>query len=526
MKKITILLLSAVAIASGCKRFTDINQNPNDPTSVTPNVVLSAALAASGNSVGTDQFTLNEWMGYWARSGNYIAVQSTEQYQLNTGYADGTWRDLYGTLSKYDYIEKTALANATSEAFYAGVAKTMKALHFGQLVDMFGNVPYSQAFQINKYTTPAFDDASGVYAKLITQLDSAVYYFGVATVYYAHASSAVINIDDQYDIMFGRAQGTDPAVRMQKWIQFANTVKLRLLMNVAKAAPSGIDIAGEITKAVSSGGFLPAGLSATVNPGYGNSNSAQLMPFYGQFYTTAGNPTAVTSAFNRADTYAVNFYNATSDTYRPPLVYTPLSNGSIGSNYDGDLQALTNSFTSGIGTGLTKGPNSDQIILGDFESLFLQSEAAARGFNVGSDAETLLKAAIEQNFVYVGDNAGDADSYYSSNAGNPDVDYAAAVAQVGKLPSSGVDAIPGLQAVLTQEWIALNGIDWFQEWSNYRRTGFPLSDVLGISHANSHVKNAIPYRYLYPQSEYDTNGKNIPSLANGAYTPIFWDKLH
>jgi len=524
MKKITILLLSAVAIASGCKRFTDINQNQNDPTSVTPNVVLSAALAASGSSA-TDQFNLNEWMGYWARSGNYISVQSTEQYQLNTTYADGTWQDLYSTLSKYNYLEKTALASGPSGAFYAGVAKTMKAFHFGTLVDLFGNVPYSQAFQVNKYPTPSYDDAAAIYKNLVVQLDSAVYYFGVATTYYAHASSASINTDDQYDIMFGRAQGTAPADRMSKWIMFANTVKLRLLMNVAKN-PSGIDIAGEIAKAVSSGGFLPAGLSATVNPGYGNSKSSQLMPFYGNFYTTAGNPTSVTSAFFRANTYAVNFYNATSDTYRPGLAYVPLGSGAIGSNYDGDLNAATNSFTSAIGTGLTKSATSDQIIMGDFEGLFLQSEAAARGFNVGSDAETLLKTAIEQNFVYLGDNAADADSYYSSNASNPNVDYAAAVAAVGALPASGVDKTPGLQAIMTQEWIALNGIDWFQSWTNYRRTGFPLSDVLGISHANSHVKNAIPYRYLYPQSEYDTNGKNIPALANGAYTPIFWDKLH
>jgi len=517
-----------VAIASGCKRFTDINQNQNDPTAVTPNVVLSAALAASGSSVGTDQQNLNEWMGYWARSGNYISVQSTEQYQLNTGYADGTWQDLYSTMSKYDYIEKTALANGPAEAFYAGVAKTMKALHYGTLVDYFGNVPYSQAFQVNKYPTPSYDDAGSVYAKLITQLDSAVYYFGVATTYYTNASSAVIKTDDQYDIMFGRGQGVDPGLRMKEWTEFANTVKLRLLMNVAKAAPSGVDIAGEIAKAVSSGGFLPAGTSATVNPGYSNAKSSQLMPMYGQFYTTAGNPTSVTSAFFRANTYAVNFYTATADTYRPSLVYVPLSSGAIGSNYDGDLNALTNSFTSGVGTGLTKNYNSDQLIMGDFEGLFLQSEAAARGFNVGSDAESLLKAAIEQNFVYLGDNATDADAYYAngtSNA-NPNVDYPSAVAAVGNLPATGVDKTPGLQAIMTQEWIALNGADWPAEWSYYRRTGFPLSDVLGISHANAHVKNAIPYRYLYPQSEYDTNGKNVPSLANGAYTPIFFDKLH
>src|ERR1700679_2717775 len=110
MKKITILLLTAAAMASGCKRFTDINANPNQPTSVTPNVVLSAALNGSAGDLAYDfdrggQSSVVEWMGYFSRSGNYITVQSTEQYSLSNGYADPDFQDLYLTMSKYNYIE-------------------------------------------------------------------------------------------------------------------------------------------------------------------------------------------------------------------------------------------------------------------------------------------------------------------------------------------------------------------------------------------------------------------------------------
>jgi hypothetical protein len=524
MKKITILLLTAAAMASGCKRFTDINQNPNQPTSVTPNVVLSAALASSGGSM-TTFFNVNEWMGYWSRSGNYIAVQSTEQYQLNTGYADGDFQNLYGTLSKYDYMEKTALASPVSLAFYAGVAKTMKAVHFENLVDAFGNIPYSQAFNILKHPTPSYDDAQAIYDNLVTQLDSAVIYFNAAATYYGSAPANVITTDDNYDIMFGRGKGSSPATRMAKWIAFANTVKLKILMTESQVSGKGSYITAEIAKITANGGgFLTPGTSAAVNPGYGTANQAQVNPFYGAFYTNGGNPQP-TQNFYRANTYAVNFYNATADTYRPQLVYVPVSGTSIGSNYDGDPASVPNSSTSGIGNpgngGVLFQPSQDQLILSDFESLFLQAEAVARGYLSG-DANALLQSAIEQNFIYLQDNAADADTYYAST--DPNVNYAASIAN--PIPAiTNADHTPGLQAIMTQKWIALNGINWFQAWTDYRRTQIPLSSVLGISHAQTHVKNAIPYRELYPLSEYDTNGKNVPTLANGAYTPLFWDKF-
>lgn len=283
-----------------------------------------------------------------------------------------------------------------------------------------------------------------------------------------------------------------------------------------------------------SGGFLPAGLSASVNPGYGNSNQAQLNPFYGSFYNTSA-AAQNNYIFFRANNYALNFYNGlnsvgtpapngTKDPYRIVLVYAPITGTTVGGNYDGDLASQPNPFTSGIGNGLAQGPSQDQLIVSDFESLFLQAEATARGFNVGSGstADQLLQMAIEQNFVYLGETAADADAYYTAGTTtpNPNVSYTAAVAS----PASGnVDATPGLQAIMTQKWIALNGINWFQAYTDFRRTQFPLPSVLGISHANSHVKNAIPYRFPYTQSEINTNGANVPSLAAGQYTPIFWD---
>jgi len=402
----------------------------------------------------------------------------------------------------------------------------MSAYHFGTLVDGFNNVPYSQAFNISKYPTPAYDAAADVYAAQIAALDAAVTDFTTAATYYKTALATIVTTDDQYDIMFGRGLNTDPGVRMNKWIALANTIKLKLLMTEAEVlAPA--TITSEIAKITANGqGFIPAGGSASVNPGYNTGTQAKMNPFYGSFYTNAGGPQQNLN-FYRANTYSVNFFNATGDV-RELYDYTPLSGTTVGSNYDGDPNSVSNAGTSTIGAGVLQSATQDQLIVSDFESLFLQAEATARGYLPGgiNGAATLVQQAIEQSYVYVGDDAGDADAFYAGNAGNPDVDVAAAATPPSSSTYPYADQTPGMRAIITQKWAALNSINWFDAYTDYRRTGFPLKSVLDISHANAHVKPYIPLRFLYPLSEYETNGKNIPSLAKAQYTPIFWDAKH
>jgi len=511
MKKITILLFTIAALSAGCKKFTDINNNPNQPLSVTPNVLLSAALTGSANGLGADFLNTPRWMGYWARSGNFITTPPVEDYQEDVSFADGDWQNYYNTLNRYNNIEIAGKQSPTTLSFYIGVAKTMKALHFSTLVDAFGDVPYSQAFNLNKFPNPKYDDAKTIYADLVSQLDSAVTYFDAAKAYYAlgAASSAAVKTDDQYDIMFGRGAGVAPATRIDNWVKFANTVKLRLLLT-EQSAIGASGVSTELAKTDANGrGYLMAGTSASVNPGYNNSSASRLNPLYNVFYQVSGS-TSNGYAFNRANQYAVNFYNATQDP-RIGGVYTPVG-GKILGNYDGDPNAASNAVTAGVsGTVAISSASQDQMIFSDFESLFLQAEAAQEGFSVGGSATTLATQGIEQSFIFLGNAQADADTYIATNAG-----------------SVLVDPATGLQAIMTQKWISLNTVDWQQAYTDYRRTGFPVPDGthFGFTHALAPTlhngKLTIPYRFLYPQSEISTNGKSIPA-GKTQFTPVFWD---
>jgi len=428
-------------------------------------------------------------------------------------------------MNNYDYIEKQGVANALP--FYVGVGKTMKALQFSILVDMYNDVPYTSAFNVTGNVQPTYDKGADIYADLIKQLDSAYDYFKLGETYYETAPDVTKTTDDAYDIVFGssRTGNTDHTVRMQMWEKLANTIKLRLLLNESNAVPADF-IKSELAK--NDAGFLGSGESATVNPGY-LASTGKISPFYAIFYSLSA--TTPTANYYRANTYATDFYNNTGDL-RLWAFYGVTYPGTVGSNYDGDPASVSNSSTAGInGSGLTKGFTMDQLIMPDFESLFLQAEAAQRGWLPGADPKSLYESAVTQNYVYLYEGR---NPYEGSGDPTPvdDAGYYLDGALLAELTPDFLQlvnwdaATDKLKLILTQKWAALNGIDWVDAYDDYRRTGFPESDILNISHSNTHLKPQIPVRYLYPQSEYNTNAGNIPSLGSNYQfsANVFWDK--
>jgi hypothetical protein len=512
MKKVMIAVLVLSLFASGCtKSLRGLNINPDQPTSVTPNVVLSAALVGTGSNMANDFLNLPCWMGYWSRSGNYVPDVQTETYNISNSYANGEWGNMYGNLSNYNYIENQG--RATGDPFYIGVSKVMEAYIFSQLVDAFNNVPYSDAFKVQTIVTPKYDDAQTIYNALVVDLDSSFTYFENAKDFYANTATSVqINTDNQYDLIYGgsRANGSaDPGTRMSLWEQFANTVKLKLLMHQSQVSAQQTFIGNEIA-ATSGYGYIGAGQGASVNPGYQASTNKD-NPFFGNFYTVTGS-TTTTQNYYRANAYGVNFYLNTQDN-RGFYFYSTVGN-TIAGNNEGDPTSLPNTNTSAVGPGLLKGYTQDEWIMSDFEALFLQAEAVQRGWITGN-AQALYQSAITQSYVYMystvqgaGDPVADATGYYTS--GQVDVDWTASTANE-------------LEAILTQKWAALNGINWFEAYCDYRRTGIP---ALPITASPTHLQPQIPVRFLYPQSEINTNGANVPQLpAQAQFTSkIFWNQ--
>jgi hypothetical protein len=493
-------LLLGSLIAASCSKKLDTNLH--NPNSVTTNAIsgkdaFSSALIntsyitnATAIPAGAGISTLtNEWMGVWARTTSYSASGTqyqVEAFQLVNSYGDNFWGAMYHNMADYDF----AASKSAKGSILPGASKVMQCLIFQDLVDIFGDVPYSQAL-IPTVTQPKYDAAAAIYADLPLKLDSAMDLINAST-----ATS-----DDASDVMFKGDKAS--------WLAFANTIKLRILLRQVPNAATAASLQPELSK-TSSYGYLGAGQDATVNPGFADAVNQQ-SPFWSVFGFQAGSTNPYqNNTFYIANQYLVDYLNATGDP-RLAFIYTASPSGGFAGNFLGDAStAKPVADLSTIGSGVLKSPTMPGVILLATESLFLQAEAAERGLITGADYHGLFNQAVAESFRYLGvpNAAGAAANYVSSSTD----------ARVN--PASASDPI---QTIIYQKYVALSEIDGLEQWSDWRRTGYP--DRTNPSTNPAANPNKLPKRLLYPQTETSLNPNNYGAehqQNSDIYTKIFW----
>lgn len=512
MRKLLLAVPLLLVLGSCEKKFFDINQNPNTATeaSVTADLILPYAMVETGRITTTFYSGLGKWMGYWSIGSNY-ATGDEAKYNITTNYGNGTWTAYYDNI--FDYHKAQEKAEATGMDFYAGIAKIMKAHNFQALVDIFNNVPYSQALSIQTHITPAYDKGADIYKDLLKQITE-----GINLI-----KSADVNKNTRLfeaDIMFHGDK--------TKWAKFGNSLKLRLLIHQSQVP--GFNPAAEIAIITAEGsGFLGAGETAGVNPG---------LPGDPGYKTDKPNPFWATYAFNkdgqtypnnfsRANTYALNLMKNLGDErykyfYRPVRPGNSFSGQWRGVDYGNPNdpgQIYNETQLSDIGgaptaaggpSGLAKSVSMDAWVFTSFESLFLQAEAQVRGWLPG-DAHATYIAAVRESFVWLGvPNAiAAADTYLSS--------LDAKVAW----PASTADRI---KVIAWQKYFAFNGNNHLESWNDFRRLDIVTP---AISIDPGRISNTIPIRWLYPIDEYSYNAANVEAQGtiNQFTSRVFWDIL-
>lgn len=495
------VLAVLLAVASSCsKDYFDINNNPNQVTDASPQLVLPDALANTGSYVTTNFPFLNLWMGYWNFSGGYGINSSEKNYNFTNLYSDvrspgsarttNIWNDAYTNLKNYNFIDTRS--GQLGQPYLQGAAKIMKAFTFQYLVDTYGNIPYTDALQGTTVIQPKYDPAQTIYEDLVKQIDA-----GLALL----ASSQGTLNPGANDIVF--------AGDASKWLKFGNTLKLRLLLRQSEKADRAAYIQTQLaTIKASNYGFLGAGENAGVNPGYVNSANLQ-SPFYGVFgYGVNGKPIEANNYY-KGNGYGIAFYQSNKDP-RLGAYYAPVpgSTNTYNGTLFGTLDTQPNSAVSGIGAGLLKSVSQPSVLIASHESLFMQAEAAQRGWITG-DPKALYQAAISESFVNVGRTAAEATTYYS---------------QTG-LRNVNWEASPNkIEAIITQKWASENGVDPFEAWSDYRRLGLPATIPISLDPTVTTAQ--IPVRLFYPASEQSTNATNVATQGNVSQfaSKIFWMK--
>ncbi len=263
MKKVSFIIVVAAFLAAGCGKdyLSSLQNNPNAPTSsaatpalVLPGTITSLVNTLNGGGPNTSYEYPSVWLGYW----NYAPGYSFNPIPANYIMSSTTpqlWDQYYGILSNLNFIIQTADATGdTKYANYKGIANVLTAMCYKNLVDLYNNIPYSQALKAQANFYPNYDNGSDIYDSLVAKLDLTIAGLQSALT----DANAVLPTND--DIVFG---GT-----MQNWILLANTVKLNLLVQQSAVSAKASFLATEAANTASVG-YLTS--DAMANPGYTSS---------------------------------------------------------------------------------------------------------------------------------------------------------------------------------------------------------------------------------------------------------------
>ena len=458
MKKLllfsTVCLLLLTALSS-CKKYLDINKNPN-AADVPP---IAGLLANTTYSTANNVFSASNYTSYYVQ---YLASPSTASDVdiYNTVDPSTTWYRFYNIMT--DLYDMRKFAAQKGLHAYTGVADILLALHLNMATNLWGNIPYSQAFTGVQNLTPAFDDQKALFDTAFNLLDAGIATFSQASEDELPAASDFIH-GGKYDA----------------WIKTAHAIKARMLNQLTKTSSYSPDaVLAELQQAYTS-----------------NSDDAQVSTF------EVRNPwaqVAVNNAGLDLDGWlSAYFVGVTKDSIydvfdpRLPLIATITRYGDYRGTPNG--KGRTGTGTENKESYLSVGgwyssDNSPLQIITYSECKFIQAEAA---FRKGDNATAY--AAYMEGITANMKKMGVADTAIASYITNPVV-------------AVGADALT-LQRILAEKYVAcfLNPVTW----DDMRRNDYNYKDFMLPQGA---VLNTFIQRLSYPVNESSANSANVPDV--------------
>lgn len=486
--------------STGCKKFIDVNESPNAATTTSPELLFTNALNVYATSLsGASAVLGNYWAGYWGHSTSFTTGAPEKTYNFTNGDFN-FWGGIYDNLNDLHEVVKTA--EASGRPYLVGPSQVLKAVRFQELADLYGNIPYKEAFQGLGKIQPSFDSAAVVYDSLIILLDQAIANIKANPLPAAYAP----------DIYAGG--------NSSRWIQFANTVKLRILMRQSKVASRVAYVGTEITKILNEGsGFLSADI---INqPGYAKT-LGKLNPFYSLTGFDQNDAATTGRQLYRISRYLIDTLKASNDTIRMKYIaavrpdalpqdasafyigrnsnYSGVSFGGEGSSYEAGVTSPT-----GPGRVVLGQATEAQVIFTAAESYFLQAEASERlGIAFpGGNTQTLYERGVRESFRVNKVDNGAATLLLNNSA-------------------SFTNATNKLNAIIYQKWVALANFNGLEAWAELRRNEYP---AVPLSVNSNRISNTKPVRLYYPQDELAANPVNVQAqgVINVFTSRLFWD---
>lgn len=448
---------------------------------------------------------------------NYFATTApnfdSDQFILVGGWLNGAYRYFYSrSAPNIKFAEDTAaelgfdLENA--------MMKVWRVYAYHRVTDYWGPIPYSNFG--NGEREVSYDSQEAIYNDFFTTLAEAV------TVLKANAGQT--SFLGGNDVIY---QGN-----VDKWLKFANTLRLRLAMRVKYVAPALSQSNAEA--AIADGVMLTNEDNAFILTDLNFTNSYTTITQWGEFRMSADMESILKGYQDpRVDTYYAPAVmpDAADDPEGIDFPYEGMRNGQTA-----EAKATTsfNDLASNMAEPYTLGgdPGPPWVVMAAAEAYFLRAEAALEGWTAGGTAEELYNQGIVESHLqhgYDGTNLS-GDDYVSSTLTPAGIDAAtAAVSTVPVAYNATRSAEEQLEQIITQKWIAL-WPDSEEAYAERRRTGYPtLYDRLNTLNPNIPV-DKIPRRMTYTATEFadNTDAVNaaIDNLLGGpdlGTTKLWWD---
>ena len=553
-RKIFYGFVAMVAALSLTSCNLDINEDPYAVTDLDIEQLLTATEYEVGINFSEGSYLNANFSSYV----HHTVSREVDNYSLTATYSTlgNTWEQAY----KYSIKNCDKLiedGDAEGNAIYAAIGRILRAHIYMNLVDLWGDVPYSQANN-PEFTEPAPDKSADIYNALLKSLNKAIADLG--------DSEAANNLTPGANDLFYEGSVT-------KWTHAANTLKLKLLVQSRLAKSEIENWKGELDALLAEDNFLAAGedlqfphSSALTplderNPGYvdeyqGGQKSVWISPWLyevmnGKVYNFKENPfrgivdprtkyyyynqaKADQDALNNTDYRDGAFISImfgsnsgfTSNTQES--VMTCVGIYPVGGKYDdgkgGEITATT-------GNGIAP----DKILLA-YSVPFMKAELVLAGETTG-DAKALLQEGIAASIAHVNSVSKKSDAKCPEISSDDETAFINSVCD----RFDAANAAKKMEIVMTQKWIA-NFYNPVEAYNDIRRTGYPIlfkgdSDNMAYTPYAQTVEpqaSLTPYNLVslfayprimwYPQSEIDVN----PNISNKdrivSDKVVFWDK--
>jgi len=468
MKKLLFAASAALAITSCTGDLTDLNVNGKAPEKVPAGALFANATMGFYDYASVQNVNQNN-LRLWAQQWTQTTYVDESNFELTERDVNGrTYTRMYTTVIRDCEEARAALADVVAsdadlQAADASI-EVMEVLAYSFLVDLFGDVPYTEA--LSETNTPAYDDDAEIYMKLLERLDAAtgklngMSAFGSADIIYGGDASA--------------------------WKKAANSLMLRLAVRIIDADPAAAKTYGE--KAISGGVFA--------------STADDMRLFYSSAppHTHPMWETLVQSG--RTDFIASGTLADAMNMYNDPRRAGFFKNLGGSDSVIGAPHGLQSDYYQFSQPGVAlEDPTWSHAAIDYVEVEFLLAHAAVAGWAGAGDAATHYNNAVSASVIEWGGDQAAADAYLAQ-AGVA-FDAATAAAQIGM-----------------QKWIAMYS-NAPEAYNTVRQYDVPMNVAAGAG-------TVTPDRYSYPIDEYSLNTDNVDAAAakfNGddMFTKVFWD---